>query len=139
MKINTKSWHYRFLKSLDTSIPKSLCPYFWKVVFAITWITGLILLLIAFFTSIGARIFEGIGFAVDNIVLYWSLAAVVGTATVTSAIVLVVAVIFGFVWAKENFKPPYKEEPLIITFVKNKKSKICPRLEFEDMSKKTEE
>lgn len=139
MKINTKSWHYRFLKSLNTSIPNSLCPYFWKVVFTITWITGSILLLIAFFTSIGARIFEGIGFALDNMVLYWSLAAVVGTVTATSAIVLVVAVIFGFVWAKENFKPPYKEEPLIITFVKNKKSKICPRLEFEDMSKKTEE
>lgn len=139
MKISTKSWHYRFLNSLNTNIPKSLCPYFWKVVFTIAWITGSILLLIAFFTSIGVRIFEGIGFAVDNIVLYWSLAAVVGTATVTSAIALVVAVIFGFVWAKENFKPPYKEEPLIITFVKNKKSKICPRLEFEDMSKKTEE
>lgn len=139
MKINTKSWHYRFLKSLDTSIPNSLCPYFWKVVFTIAWITGSILLLTAFFTSIGARIFEGIGFALDNMVLYWSLAAVVGTVTATSAIVLVVAVIFGFVWAKENFKPPYKEEPLIITFVKNKKSKICPHLEFEDMSKKTEE
>jgi len=139
MKINTKSWHYRFLNSLNTNIPNSLCPYFWKVVFTIAWITGSILLLIVGFASIGAGIFEGIGFALDNMVLYWSLAAVVGTVTVTSAIVLVVAVIFGFDWAKENFKPPYKEEPLIITFVKNKKSKICPRLEFEDMSKKTEE
>lgn len=139
MKINTKSWHYRFLKSLDTSIPKSLCPYFWKVVFTVALFAGSILLLTALFATMGVKIFEGIGFTLDNMVLYWSLAAVVGTVTATSAIVLVVAVIFGFVWAKENFKPPYKEEPLIITFVKNKKSKICPRLEFEDMSKKTEE
>lgn len=139
MKINTKSWHYRFLNSLDTNIPNSLCQYFWKVVFTITWITGSILLLMALFATTGVRIFEGIGFTLDNMVLYWSLAAVVGTAIAISAIVLVVAVVFGFVWAKENFKPPYKEEPLIITFVKNKKSKICPRLEFEDMSKKTEE
>ena len=139
MKINTKSWHYRFLNSLDTNIPNSLCPYFWKVVFTVTLFAGSILLLMAFFAIIGAKIFEGIGFTLDNAVLYWSLAAAAGTAFAISTIVLVVAVVFGFVWAKENFKPPYKEEPLIITFVKNKKSKICPRLEFEDMSKKTEE
>lgn len=139
MKINTKSWHYRFLNSLDTNIPKSLCPYFWKVVFTVALLAGSILLFMALLATMGVTIFEGIGFTLDNMVLYWSLAAVVGTATATSAIVLVVTVIFGFVWAKENIKAPYKEEPLIITFIKAKKSKICPHLEFEDMSKKTEE
>ncbi|MGR2462346.1 hypothetical protein ACUX4R_26070, partial [Salmonella enterica] len=84
MKINTKSWHYRFLSSLDTSIPKSLCPYFWKVMFTVALLAGSILLLMFFLAIIGARIFEGIGFTLDNVVLYWSLAATAGTAIAIS-------------------------------------------------------
>lgn len=35
MKISKKSWHYRLLKSTGWWIPANLCPYFWKVMFAL--------------------------------------------------------------------------------------------------------
>lgn len=34
MIISKNSWHYRLLSFFDMKIPTSLCPYFWKSVFA---------------------------------------------------------------------------------------------------------
>lgn len=35
MKISRSSLHYRYLDWLGFSAPSNLCPYFWKVVFAV--------------------------------------------------------------------------------------------------------
>jgi len=34
IKVNKDSWHYRLLQVLGNSSPKTLCTYFWSVVFA---------------------------------------------------------------------------------------------------------
>lgn len=43
MKIKVKSWHYWLYRNTYQGTPKSLCPYFWKLLFAIimlplTWV-----------------------------------------------------------------------------------------------------
>ncbi|UYD59865.1 hypothetical protein LEHPIFIF_00092 [Aeromonas phage avDM9-HANS] len=136
MKINTKSWHYRFLNSLDATIPESLCPYFWKVVFMMAVTSAVTFLITCFMWMIGDKVFTKFDILLDNVYLGAVVYTFVGLVICVSIVALIVGAIFGCVWAKENFKPPYKEEPLIITFIKNKKSKFCPHLEFVDMDEK---
>ncbi|UOX40353.1 hypothetical protein OBDJBBDK_00029 [Aeromonas phage AhFM11] len=136
MKINTKSWHYRFLRNLDTNIPTSLCPYFWKVVFLLLMCIFGLSMFTAFMWVIGDKLLTAYGVIFDG----WFTRAVVPFATgfgfCALAIASVAGIVVGYYWTKENFKPPYKEEPLIISFIKAKKAKFCPHLEFEDMSEK---
>ncbi|QBX32645.1 hypothetical protein Asfd1_19 [Aeromonas phage Asfd_1] len=139
MKINTKSWHYRFLKSIDADIPTSLCPYFWKVVFSLSVTSAIISLLVCFMWMIGDKIFTKYGILFDSAIIGAVISTLIGLIICIVIVAAIVAAILGSFWLKENFKPPYKEEPLIVTFIKNKKSKFCPHLEFVDMSKKTEE
>ena len=45
MKVHTTDWHYKVIKYVygrDSAIPKSLCPYFWKVIFGLLFLIPII-------------------------------------------------------------------------------------------------
>lgn len=132
MKIDKNSWHYRFLRAMNADIPKSLCPYFWKTLFILGVWTTVIVLITIFMYVIGDKMLVKLGWVLANTYAHSVVAAVLGISAVLLIVAIVLGCVIGGVWVKENFKPPYKEEPFIISFIKAKKSKICPTLEFVD-------
>ncbi|MGH1372957.1 MAG: hypothetical protein ACRBBW_13035 [Cellvibrionaceae bacterium] len=155
MKINTNSWHYRAINHLDWWHPKSLCPYFWKALFA-----TLILLL---FGCVGG-FFAGcyVGFAavfVTSIAIDGPSVFSFGQAGIESVVVPIGAALWaGTLWIcgfaawvpfrdseymnsnkvskwlrkrkKEEATP--KQKSLFVAFLKASHDKVCPRLDFEE-------
>lgn len=117
MKINKKSWHYRLLKFMEADVPTSLCPYFWKVVF----LTIFAVVFSAFFIA-GALVI----YIIDKIdaTKDAKLKALSQEAMKTGD------------WSKYDAflhpKRKTKKEPgLIRAWLRARKEKVCPKLEFE--------
>jgi hypothetical protein len=135
MKINTSSWHYRLLDFFGGEIPRSLCPYvrrlFGALLFygcagmaGISAATCLIAAPLAWFGILSPLTNSGLG-----------IFAVVGTAIYTVAVV--VGIVIGVhEWRLKrlyNPRPGRNAEPgIFVSWIKAKKSKICPILKFED-------
>ncbi|AAQ81530.1 hypothetical protein PHG31p209 [Aeromonas phage 31] len=127
MKISTKSWHYRLLNTMDMSIPRSLCPYFWKVVFTIGFIGVITTFLAIIFHGVGAKALWN-WFDYDANFVY---ATLFGFTLVVSVLAAVIGVFFGFFYASEKELFTIKTENIVINYIRAKKSKICPTLEFD--------
>lgn len=136
MKINKKSWHYRFLRAVDANIPTSLCPYFWKTVWVTMLTSAIITPFVVVMYAMGDKLLVSLGITFVSKITWIIASTLVGTVAIAGIVATIFGAVFGFFWAKENFKPPYKEEPMIISFIKAKKSKICPTLEFVDENDK---
>lgn len=150
MQINTNSWHYKLVTMNGAeSAPRSLCPYFWKGV----WHT----FLLAF--AAFAVCFAGWGVGVD--VATWMFAqcgvALSSVAAIIPGLIvgwLMLAAIFGTIFligygiykvisrrkerkeaaeweARKNgtYVPP--QPNIVIAFIKARKEKFCPTLEFK--------
>lgn len=150
MNINKTSWHYRLVTWNDTeNAPRTLCPYFWKGV----W-NALLSLSVMFFI-----IFAGWGVGVD--LATWLFAKcgvalttiagivpgiIVGWLLIASALGIIFTISYGIhkffsnrkerkeeaEWEARKNGTYVKPEPNIIwAFVKSRKQKYCPMLEFK--------
>ena len=150
MQINTNSWHYKLVTMNGAeSAPRSLCPYFWKGV----WHVFLLVL------AIGGITLAGWGIGVDAAAWLFAKCGVVlssAAAIIPGVIVgwLILAAIFGTIFligygiykvisqrkekkeaaeweARKNgtYVPP--QPNIIIAFIKARKEKFCPTLEFK--------
>jgi len=134
MKIKRSSWHYRYLSNFgvveNSWQAENLCKYFWKTVFFCTVIPTIAVLL---------AIFASIPFWIYLVLLdadWWVLSALAGIADI---------IVLGFLWqqyrdylrkvgklAPKKSKPYVPKEPsLFVQWLKAKKQKICPIIEFD--------
>lgn len=121
MKINTKSWHYR-LKSRILGrfiMHQNLCAYFWGCVLSILLpaiLVSLILFLVVFFIYI---MFTEPGFI--NICLI--VLSVIGCFALPP---------IGIYWFRRKTIKQYlvPGEEVVVEFIKAKKSKLCPLIEY---------
>ncbi|QFR55768.1 hypothetical protein JC221_122 [Yersinia phage JC221] len=156
MIVNKNSWHYRFnvwrTAKWKTERKTSLCSYFWftvwNIVFVILFSVGILGLL----TAVGNGFNEDVVshyFDVYSLPTYiaYPLIPLIGCAAAFTIITMILA-IFGLLcgvkyaftwgtnWIDNKFfskKNNSKHEPgLMISFIKAKKSKICPIIEFKD-------
>lgn len=106
MQIKTSSWHYKILRLYRQSnpMPADLCSYVWAFILEIPCKTICLIFLSPVF--LGLVVLLGIIFGVG-----W-----VGTKLIERCVGE-----FG----------TYKE-PLLVTYLKAKKEKICPTIEYED-------
>ncbi|ADQ53197.1 conserved hypothetical protein [Aeromonas phage 65] len=139
MNIKTSSWHYRFINSFFDTVPRSLCPYFWKVVWGLMLVTGMVLLLLGASFSIGVSILEF--FAVNIGLVAMISAPFVGVFAIAIAIIVLVfiAISWGEVKiklrsiSKKSSRSNEKKTPsLVVSYIKARKEKICPTLKFVD-------
>lgn len=145
MKVNKNSWHYKLLTGdifgiqgvNSWNVSSSLCLYFWQVVFMLLW-KGVALFFLTPF--------------VINSLLILPLASIFGLIT-TGVIVqgdtgltvlvmeLIVIIVFVIVWAglslytflkdKTDLAEVVEKEPnLFVEYLKAKKNKLCPIIEF---------
>jgi hypothetical protein len=102
VKINKKSWHYKYLVWLHKDefyLPRSLCGYFWLLVASLTIIPVVLVLV-----GIPVVIAIGIGELLKR--LHRKL--------------------------NRNRKSVVHQPSIVVEFVKAKKRKVCPIIEFVD-------
>ena len=108
MQIATSSWHYRFLRFTDSTIPHNLCCYFWMVVIKLVvaaaiivcgvllvpiWLPGLIIICVV--ACVGERL--------------------------------------QLTYRRWVYSRPKERRPsLVMAWLRAKKDKVCPVLEFVD-------
>ena len=125
MIINKHAWHYRMLIWLNKKPSPSLCAYFWQVVSAVAW--PLIALcatiyLVIYFTGIFAQ-------------LDWVQSALVFIFFVGLWNVMCVLFNIAAYIAKQigsGVSRSVKKNGLLSEYLKARKNKVCPLIEFRD-------
>lgn len=133
MKISKKSWHYRFLKAQRRAVPVSLCPYFWAVVFEALkmLVIGASLLVIAMFVAMVLFV-TPIGYMFDA---SWVTEKEIGASVTFWAAIIIMTTVGGtrhfYRRLRQNRPVVHKESNIVTAYIKARKEKICPMLEFE--------
>ena len=129
MKVSTNSWHYRLHKFLQNEIPKSLCAYFWKLVFSVLHIAAALAGLIFFFVLIGFLILWYPFSISDYKIIHPVLEVIVAFITGLGASALV-----GYTWymTKRKISDDTTPDGVIMAYFKAKKAKVCPIIEIVD-------
>lgn len=142
MYVSKSSWHYRMIDWCWNHVGKSpantLCGYFWQMVlspFVVIWFYGVILVLIflalswAFYFSgaVACNILNWFhvlpnSFAIEPMTFNWR--HVVASLLISSSI----ASYYFYKFTHEKTKTPN----VVFEFIKAKKRKICPFIEFKD-------
>lgn len=142
MKISTNSFFYRQADKFTWEISSSLCVYFWQVVWAVLfwWVITPVLAVL-----LTALLLLGMPFAAGKLIL--PIFGYVETGTKLSEYLWHLGAGYTFflvfvglmaAWTYyQEVKPnqgekPKKEENLFIAYVKAKKRKICPLIEFTE-------
>ena len=146
------SWHYKFNKWageaesgpwINATSCKSICPYFWCTVWNIFWVLVFFLLLFFMASLSGAAILDMSDPSIADLSWLW-IVGVCGVACIIGVFILVAVGIYlsldytkkglskVFSENKASTSGEYKEPNLVIEWVKAKKAKICPMIEFKD-------
>ena len=143
MEINRKSWHYRMNCYMDGegSVRKwdNLCSYFWKTVFnvilkIVMWglLTGVgIVALFVFYTMGGdvvSKFIDLSDYAMINVVIINMITGLMLFAAVIACVVVLMLSIFVLPKAIKDST----SDNLVTQYIKAKKQKYCPRIEFKD-------
>lgn len=154
IKINKKSWHYRFNKfarSHESKIPKNLCGYFWTTLLWLIWYV----IVISFITTMVYVVAETSGLiAVIGTLVSSPFASIpLGMLGVVLIFAIGASIVVGLFWVgselKDNFsdwnynrksnnaklkvqKLKEKSESIAVESMKSFKSKHCPLIEFNE-------
>lgn len=156
MKLSVRSWHYRLLNYMWGESPSNLCKYFWALVGTIgtIWFTFPIKQLIKYILEHQIKlpsVADGYKQATEYILIFLGFMGYITLViiqpflilAVTGGVGALIGIVFCIgllvVWIQEllpkkkkkMMKPKLKQPNLIMEFVKAKKSKVCPILEFE--------
>lgn len=80
MKLSTNSWHSKLHEYMYAGdLPKSLCPYFWKLVIGVLLVIPVTIIYLPFFLFYSPKKFDGL--------IHWRLAVGIGTANAICVLV----------------------------------------------------
>lgn len=143
MEISKQSWHYKLVCNFNNEPSNSLCKYFWQVVgSALIWlimtVIGLSMAIVTTLFPIAAIIIAY--FYPSDVIMEESF--ILSEVFIGGALLLMVYAIVTMYWAvkrigqfiyrkyKKKAKPD-KEPNVAIEYIKAKKQKICPTLNFK--------
>lgn len=138
MKVNKNSWHYKVLSEKfcfmggwdEWNISSSLCVYFWQVVFRLFTGVGLGLLVLSPFFSWTLIILD-LTFSSILGALLTVMGLLVTFAAPFLGTLFVVVCVGEFIKNKLPRREYKEKEPnLIVEYIKAKKNKVCPIIEF---------
>lgn len=147
MIINKNSWHARMHDFFYWQRPHSLCQYFWKMAWALFAISVICLAMVSGSWVVGQAILSHFG-----VTGFWLLHAGgtgLGALVFTAAISAIVGIAytaakisvwwegrrFDKAWKRQRDKENGIEHPksVILEYLKARKSKMCPMIEFKDI------
>jgi hypothetical protein len=155
MKIKRAAWHAKFYKAIyvTDTLPTNLCPYFWKIVLAVITlpITSVSFLGKCYrfsdrFSWLFAVAFiEGIIFAVGLLLsmmfglipshgkVNWHEFFIAnGVGIAGCAAIALIGYLCDKLSKREHKSPKAKQPNILVEYVKAKKNKHCPMIEWED-------
>lgn len=145
MKVNKNSWHYRLLtgeifgiEGLNSwNVSNSLCVYFWQVVFVLLWKGVALFFLIPFVIN---------GFLIQPVIFIfgWITTGIIVKGDIGLTILIMESVVITcfvivcaglslhtFLKNKTDLSEDVEKEPnIFVEYVKAKKNKLCPMIEF---------
>lgn len=148
MIINTNSWHAKLHDRFYASYsrPRSLCAYFWKMVWVCFMCSVLAGSTIFGLTVAGAGILEH--FFVLSTPVGLGLGFILGLVTLALILAVAVGIVYCIMslWSWYDLRKEEKEwqlikakregkeikENIVIQYIKARKSKVCPVIHFED-------
>ena len=122
MKINTKSWHYRFMGYREWNEPNNLCKYFWKLVgkiFGYSLFGGIALFIIGLYTYMIATASKYYLIQI-GIVIAWAFGSFFSSWY---------AIVYLRMFIGKSPEMPYGN--IFMEYLKAQKDKICPFIEYE--------
>lgn len=146
MQVNKSSWHYRLNLEMTNreyrvQQKNTLCSYFWFTVLNMVKVAFLVTVCVGLLWVFGQL---AMGNSDTDMSAPWYIAIPVGLLAVSVFIAFVFGLFFAFQFCMDNFraylskrranrKPkPVKPDSLITQYVKAKKAKVCPMIEFKD-------
>ena len=151
MNVNTKSWHYRFnvwrTNTWKTRRKNTLCSYFWFTVINMAFISSAVAVCVGLVYMLGYGFHEELlkyGYDFLSFPYYTGHLIVLLLGCLLILCVVLVALVFLTVgWNVKllfdksidllNKRSNKEKEPgLVMSYIKAKKSKICPIIEFKD-------
>jgi len=142
--ISRQSWHYRLFGFYDSTPPSNLCPYFWKVIgMSLALPFWLMILAPASMGSNKPYVYREHWY--DGKIWMFGLIAMIGfdifiysrggfpLSTITYMIIR--GAIWGFErvhWERKPKEKKPKEPNLLVEYLKAKKHRFCPLLEFKN-------
>lgn len=124
MKIKKSSWHYRLHKKMTGGFApeyRSICSYFWGTVF-MSCIAFVVIPMIAAFAALLAL--------TPFIYFFTGDPGIIPLAIIFGSLEIILLLLFGYRRWSNNRAPKIKEPSLVVEFIKAKKSKICPLIEY---------
>ena len=125
VRINTSSWHYRLIYNSDFRVPGNLCAYFWKVVFLVVWyIVASVVVFIGVFAALMAMLLPLFG-------------VYIGAGLIATVVLYVMlgSILIDLYRETDHYRAratnSTADANIAIEWVKAKKNKVCPMLEFE--------
>lgn len=157
MKIKRTSWHAKFYKAIyvANTLPTNLCPYFWKLVLAVitlpitsvsflgrcrsfgdrfAWLVAAFFIELVIF-AVGLPFSIWLGFiSADNQINWHDFFIANGMGIAGCAAIALIGYLCEML-SKRNYKTAKvkeKQPNILVEFVKAKKNKHCPMIEWED-------
>lgn len=142
MNISKNSWHYRTIRNMNRQPSRSLCMYFWQVVFCSLFlyiigpavlflgavcIAGLLPLVIGGLITHtpDSALFEWV-----SVVKCWSVG--IGAVIVFFSVGWFAVALYNFTRGKISNYSVDKEPSVLVSYIQAKKQKVCPVIEFKD-------
>ena len=124
LRISRCRWHYRLLRTFLSRDPqhKSLCRYFWSVV-------GTLALYAIFVVLLTVLVVAGVAWTLQH-----PLPVVAGVTVVALTVLIIWGVVTFVRWKRRQparARPP-KAPNLTLEYIRAKKSRICPLIEWTD-------
>ncbi|QPB08933.1 hypothetical protein CPT_Metamorpho_196 [Klebsiella phage Metamorpho] len=161
MNINKNSWHYKmnfwFKSGNIWKMPKTLCGYFWTTVMHLVMCLAGFLFVSMVGIMFGAPLVVDAGLGawlgISSGIWTWIVSAIVGIIAVIVLVSVIAitafSILFGFSKTKEAIKEikskkeaarisaglPTKEAPMFIQYLKARKQKVCPMINYVEGEK----
>lgn len=119
MKIKRTAWHYKISNSGRERSNDNLCNYFWRLVGNILAFVGKVMAALALVVCL---VFLGYFIISDPLVL------IVVLFFVSSAVFPILAIWFMRKKLEKSLEMPYGN--IVIAYIKAKKEKVCPLIEY---------
>ena len=137
MRINKNSWHYRLIQFADKIPSKNLCMYFWQVIGCSFMFLIMSIVIAAALTLIPLSMFGPIFMALSSAIevfgiILWMITGFISLGFAKDWVLTNPKHwLSRNIWKrKEHVKD--KEPNIVFEYIKAKKRKVCPPLEFVD-------
>lgn len=126
MKISKNSWHFKMHKIFNAGMEpkyKSLCTYFWGTVF-----TALLFYVLLPLLGLGVLVLSTFPF----VYFFTGDLSALAPAIIIGGFEIFALVTFWLDYRSKHYTRKIKEPTLVGEYIKAKKRKICPLIEFVD-------